>query len=122
VQDEGLRSLDGDRPELWLSQTRVGHRLVVAAAGEIDIASADELREVLAGAVISGAAEIWLDLSNVSFMDSTGVRAIVDARGSLNGRRFALICPDGPVRRVIEIAGVDRAIAIHASRAEAHVA
>ena len=99
-----------------------GHRLVVAAAGEIDIASADELREVLAGAVSSGAAEIWLDLSDVEFMDSTGVTAIVDARCNLDGRRFALICPDGPVRRVIEIAGIDRAIAIHASRAEAHAA
>jgi anti-anti-sigma factor len=121
VQD-GPWSLNGDRPELSLSLTRVGHRLVVAAAGEIDIASAGELREALAGAVSSGAAEIWLDLSDVEFMDSTGVTAIVDARGNLDGRRFALICPDGPVRRVIEIAGIDHAIAIHASRAEAHAA
>jgi anti-sigma B factor antagonist len=109
-------------PVLSVSEARVGHRLVVAAAGEIDIASADELREALADAASSGAAEIWLDLSAIEFMDSTGITTIVDARSLLAPRRFAVICPDGPVRRVIEISGIDRAIAIHASRADAHAA
>jgi len=119
---DGPSSIDGGPPELSLSQARVGHRLVLAAEGEIDIASADRLRAALADAAGSGCAEIWLDLSDVGFMDSTGITAIVDARRRMDGRRFALICPDGPVRRVIEIAGIDRAIAIHASRADAHSA
>ncbi len=122
MQDEGFPSIDGGPPELSLSQARVGHRLVLAAEGEIDIASADELREALAAAASSGAAEIWLDLSAVEFMDSTGITAIVDARSLFDGRRFAVICPNGAVRRVIEISGIDRAIAIHASRADAHAA
>jgi anti-sigma B factor antagonist len=109
-----------DQPDLTLFESRVGHRVVLAAAGEIDIASAPDLRAALAAAVESGAAEVWLDLSDVEFMDSTGITAIIDARTELAGRRFALICPEGPVRRVLEIAGVERAIAVHQSRADAH--
>jgi anti-sigma B factor antagonist len=118
----GPFGMDEAPPELELTQARVGHRLVLAAAGEIDLASAPLLRAALADAVASGCAEIWLDLSTVGFMDSTGITAIVDARSTLDGRHFALICPDGPVRRVLEIAGVDRAIPVHASRAHAHAA
>ena len=117
-----MAATEGEPPELRMSHARVGHRLVVAAAGEIDMASAAQLREALAEAAASGCVEIWLDLSDVEFMDSTGIAAIVDARGTLDGRRFALICPDGPVRRVLEIAGIEHAIAIHATRADAHAA
>jgi anti-sigma B factor antagonist len=113
---------DGGSPELFVSEARVGHRLVLAAEGEIDLASVPQLRAALAYAAESGCAEVWLDLSEVGFMDSTGITAIVDARSVFDGRRFALICPDGPVRRVLEIAGIERAIAVHASRADAHAA
>lgn len=122
MEDVGLPSMDGGPPQLTVSESRIGHRLVLAVGGEVDIASADELRSALAVAAQSGAAEVWLDLTGVEFMDSTGVSAIVDARRWLDTRRFAVICPNGPVRRVIEIAGVDRAIAIHNSRFEAHAA
>ncbi len=117
-----LPSSDGQPPELTLSTSRIGHRLVVAAAGEVDIASAGELRAALHFAAESGAAEIWLDLSGLEFMDSTGITSIVDARRQLDGRPFALICPAGPVRRVLDISGIERAIPIHASRADAHMA
>jgi anti-sigma B factor antagonist len=122
MEEARLPSMDGDSPELTLHESRIGHRLVVAAEGEVDIASAGELRDALAAAAESGAAEVWLDLTDVEFMDSTGITAIVDARQWLDARRFAVICPDGPVRRVIEISGVDRAIAIHATRSDAHSA
>ena len=95
---------------------------MVAAAGEVDVASAGELRAALAAAVESGAAEVWVDLSGLEFMDSTGITSIVDARRQLDGRRFAVICPDGPVRRVLEISGIERAIPIHPSRADAQSA
>jgi anti-sigma B factor antagonist len=121
---DGLPQIEGELPPPWFEvvESRVGHRLVLAATGEVDIASADTLREALDDATASGAAEIWLDLTNVEFMDSTGITAIVDALGRLGRRRFAVICPQGPVRRVFEIAGVDRVIAIHPNRFAAHSA
>lgn len=122
MEDAGLAAPDEPTPAFAVSELRIGHRLVLAASGEIDVVTTDELRSVLASAAVSGAAEVWLDLTGVEFMDSTGITAIVDARSVLSARRFALICPQGPVRRVLEIAGVGRAIAIHDTRADAHAA
>jgi anti-sigma B factor antagonist len=122
MEETSLPRTESDAPQLTLSQSRIGHRLVLAVEGEVDVASAAELRAALAAAAESGAAEVWLDISGVEFMDSTGITTLVDARGWLLERRFAVICPPGPVRRVIEIAGVDRALAIHATRADAHAA
>src|SRR4051794_29642550 len=121
---EGARlpSMGGGAPELTLHEPRVGHPGVLAAEAEGAIPSAAGLRDARGAAAEPGAAEVWLDLTEVEFMDSTGITAIVDARRWLEARRFAVICPDGPVRRVIEISGVDRAIAIHATRSEAHSA
>jgi anti-sigma B factor antagonist len=115
-------SVDGGPPELALTESRIGHRLVLAAEGEVDLASADQLRAALDAAAQSGCAEIWLDLSELEFMDSTGITAIVKARESFDGRRFALICPPGPILRVLEIAGIERAIPIYETRSDAHSA
>jgi len=112
----------GRPPELALTESRIGHRLVLAAEGEVDLASADRLRAALDAAVQSGCSELWLDLSGLEFMDSTGITAIISARTSLDGRRFALICPPGPIRRVLEIAGIEHAIPIYATRSDAHTA
>lgn len=122
MEQTGPFSVDGGPPQLELSEARIGHRLVLAASGEIDLTSAADLRAALTEAAASGCAEIWLDLSDVEFMDSTGITAIIDTRSRLDGRRFALICPGGPVRRVLDIAGVERAIPIHDSRSAAHSA
>lgn len=110
----------GAPPLLDLLESRVGRRVVLAAQGEIDIASVDGLRNALEGAATSGAAEVWLDLTRVGFMDSTGVTALVEAYRRLSSGGFAVICPDGPVRRVMAVAGVDRVIPIHPSRSAAH--
>lgn len=119
------RSLPGSNgagapPVLGLFESRVGRRVVLAAKGEIDIASVDGLRNALEGAVKSGAAEIWLDLTHVEFMDSTGLTALVAAHRRVSSGGFVVICPDGPVRRLMAIAGLDRVIPIHPSRAAAH--
>jgi anti-anti-sigma factor len=51
-------------------------------------------------------------------MDSTGLTTIVQARH--NGvPQLALICPPGPVRRVLDIAGFDRVVPIHDNRSAA---
>jgi anti-anti-sigma factor len=110
----------GAPPLLGLLESRVGRRVVLAAKGEIDIASVDGLRNALAGAANSGAAEVWLDLTHVEFMDSTGLTALVEAHRRLSSGGFVVICPEGPVRRVMTVAGVDRVIPVHPSRSAAH--
>jgi anti-sigma B factor antagonist len=121
MEERSLPNLDGAGapPSLRLLESRAGDRLVLSAQGEIDIVSVPALRAALKGAAGSGAAEVWLDLSRVEFMDSTGMTALVEAHEWLHDSRFAVICPDGPVRRVMAVSGVDRILTIHASRSPA---
>ena len=104
--------------DLEVDERRVGHRLVLALSGEIDIATVGKMREALARGAAAGVGEIWVDLTDVGFMDSTGLTALVHARRD-GVPRLSLICPAGPVRRVIEIAGIDQVVPVHANRSAA---
>jgi anti-sigma B factor antagonist len=124
ISQPGEVRIDPSPQALEVVQIRVGHRIVLAVSGELDIATAPTLQVSLDEAVESRPAEIWIDLSNVSFMDSTGLRALLNARRRLhvNLTSLAIICPEGPVRRVFTIAGLDHEFSIHADRASAHAA
>ena len=99
-------------PPFAVEERRAGARLVLVAKGEIDMATAPVLRAALARAGASGADEVWLDLSAVEFMGSNGIHALCESR-----QRLAVICPDGPVRRVLKVAAIDREITIHGAEA-----
>jgi anti-sigma B factor antagonist len=79
---------------------------VIAAAGELDMATATALPE--AARRMNGAkpgAPVLVDLSEVEFMDSSGLRGLLDARAVVGaaGHPFALLRPSPPVRRVLEL-------------------
>jgi anti-sigma B factor antagonist len=95
-----------------------GERAVLTARGEIDLATVDGLKEAFEAAVRSGAEEAWLDLTDVGFMDSTGLSALVSGYRVFSGR-LLVICPDGAPRRAIDIAGLDELIRVCGSLAEA---
>jgi anti-anti-sigma factor len=89
-------------------------RTVVVARGELDLATAPELEDVLLPPLRDGA-DIVLDLRPLEFMDSTGVRVIVAAHHAAeeHGGTFALaVVPDGPIGRVLEISGLDAVLRI----------
>jgi anti-sigma B factor antagonist len=94
--------------------------------GELDQASAPELREPLVEAIDSGATRVLIDLSDCGFIDSTGLSVLVRAQQQLlaegNGRRLVICCPDEDVRRLLEITGLDRAMGLHDSRDDALLA
>jgi anti-anti-sigma factor len=81
----------------------VGLRL----AGELDLFSSSEL--ALALADIDGNDPIHLDLSELTFIDSSGIGAILAFVRSRNGSGpVVLMNPSQPVRRAIEVVGLDR--------------
>lgn len=87
--------------------------LIVAPAGELDIATSDALDQALAEN-----RDTILDLSDISFMDSTGIRTMVGVHNRLNeaGKRLRLVVPPGPVARIIEITGLTGALDLADSR------
>lgn len=81
-------------------------RTRISVHGELDIATADELERELRAAVSCG--DAVLDLRAVSFMDSSGLRALLVASREAReaGRRLLVLPGSGQVLRVIEMAHV----------------
>jgi anti-sigma B factor antagonist len=95
------------------------HHVVISVRGEVDLATVDRVRELLEEATCADAAEVWVDLTDAGFMDSTGLSALVEAHQRLQ-RRLVVICPaDGEPRRAIEIAGLHRIIRVYRDADEA---
>ena len=75
--------------------------------GELDIATAPELVDLLARLRHHGHA-VTVDLAEVTFMDSTGLTTLMDAhlQAQRNGWTFTVQRPSAAVKRVFELAGV----------------
>lgn len=96
-----------------------GDRTVVSATGEIDLSTAPML-EARLDELAEGDAMV-LDLTGVTFIDSTGLRVILgaDTKAGENGRGLAIVATDGPVMRLFELTGVDVRLALFDSVAAA---
>jgi anti-sigma B factor antagonist len=93
----------------------------VAIRGEVDVAAVPALEQALESAIETTAGGLALDLSGVEFLDSSGLLAVLNARGLLarEGRALAVVCPPGPVRQLLELAGVAELLVICDSREDA---
>jgi anti-sigma B factor antagonist len=100
----------------------VGRRTVLAVDGEIDLASVPVLASAIDAALAGGAAELWIDLTDTQFMDSSGVHLLVTTRSRVRdlNRHLAIVCPPGPVRRLFEVTGVLDHLPVYEDRAAAH--
>jgi anti-anti-sigma factor len=80
---------------------------VIALAGELDLDGAQRVSQELQRAATADVRRIVLDLSNLQFIDSSGVRLIVEAnaRSRTDGAKLALIRGPRPVQRVFELTG-----------------
>ena len=86
---------------------------MVVVAGEIDIATVGDVEQELRQAEGSDADQIVLDLSGVTFVDSSAIRLLLaaDIRSRADGARLSLRRPPARVMRVLRIAGVDDVLA-----------
>ena len=85
---------------------------IISPAGEIDLATVAELEEALTPSVTAADTNIAVDLTRVTFMDSTGLRALLSAHQILtpSGHRLVLIVAGGPVDRLLDISGVTQTL------------
>ncbi len=97
-------------------------RCVVTLAGELDAHDAPRLRELFAAAVDdAGGGRLLLDLTQVSFLDSTVLGCIV---GLLRRAREAdgdldVVLPRGNAERIFQITGLDTILTTYPTRAAA---
>jgi len=94
---------------------------VLAVSGELDLASAPDVRTALALAASGPGAHLILDLSEVTFIDSTALGTLLRADDQLAGEgvRMVLVCPPGPVQRLLATTRLDGRLAIEPDRASA---
>jgi anti-sigma B factor antagonist len=94
--------------------------------GELDLSTATQLSGPLDEAVESPAAAVLIDLTDCTFIDSTGIALIVrawqrvDAAAGNGGEGgLVLCCQNEQVRRVLEVTGLEHSLRVLATRDEA---
>jgi anti-sigma B factor antagonist len=89
-------------------------RLVATLSGEIDLDRAPDVRDFLLDCVGRGR-DVVVDLSQVSYIDSSGIASLVEAlqAASKGGTRLSLAAVSPQALRVFELARLDRVFTIH---------
>jgi anti-sigma B factor antagonist len=111
-----------DRPQFRVGYERLADEVgVVTLEGEIDIYSSPQFKEVLLKGIEEGANHVIIDLTDVTFIDSTALGVLVSGAKRVRPRNGSLdiICVDENIIRILEITGLDRIFGIYQSRAEA---
>jgi anti-anti-sigma factor len=98
-----------DVGELRVRSERDGDAHTIALAGELDLANAGDVQAELERVEATDVRSIVIDLSGLTFMDSTGVRLLVSAQARSRADTGRLTLRRGPpaVQRVLELSGVD---------------
>jgi anti-sigma B factor antagonist len=91
-----------------------GPQAELKLVGELDMGTAGRLREALERALDEGATTVVVDLSALTFMDSTGLQELAMARRrhQARGGDVVLQAPTARIRRVLHIVGFDQLFTI----------
>jgi anti-anti-sigma factor len=114
MSGDGGTVLEGEEVEFGVEPAQHEGALVLAVTGELDVATAPQLRAALHEA--ARAPVVVVDLTGCSFLDSTGCRTIVvSARQLPHPTRVALVCPEGnrDVYRVLDFVQMSTALKIY---------
>jgi len=104
--------------EHWLSVEQVAQGvLLFELAGESDL-TGDRLRRELEDALGTGVDAIVVDCSGLAFLETWTIDALLSAKSAL-GERLAVVAPQGDVRRVLELIGLESVIRVYETRAAA---
>ena len=102
---------------MQIATTPGSDRYLITVSGEVDLATSPELDVAIIAAIDSGTPSVVIDLTDVSFMDSSGlgviVRALKRCREAEND--LDLVITNKRVLKVFGITGLDQVIPIHAS-------
>lgn len=96
----------------------------VSITGELDQATAEEVRTLLQRTIRDGTSAVMIDMSDCGFIDSTGLGVIVEAWKELQSRNgdnaaLSICCPEPEVRRLLEVTGLDQTIDTRDTRDDA---
>ena len=101
-----------------ISTERNGTTLVAMPEGRIDGRNATDFQDSLIGAIQDSDERVVIDLADLIYISSAGLRAVLLIAKSLDQRKakFCLCALSAPIREVFEISGFDQIIKIHDTR------
>ena len=99
----------------------MGDEVKIVLVGEVDLANAGPLEEALAQVIDTKPVSVIIDLAQLSFLDSSGIRCLVNAaRGaSAVGGHLVVRYPTPTILRALQICGVDELLLYDGSRENA---
>jgi anti-anti-sigma factor len=92
--------------------------VVATLSGEIDLSNAADITRAVVGGVPNEAVGLVMDLSDVAYLDSAGVRMLAELERRLGWRSqaFRVVAPEGSrTRKVLSIAGLDGLLVLETS-------
>lgn len=95
------------RSDFHVDSRRVGDAFLVAPRGDVDLSTADAVQSALLARRVSDSTLV-LDLRGVEFLDTTGLRLVVEQteRARADGYRFAVVRGPARVQRIFDVAGL----------------
>lgn len=108
----------GVRDQLQIGVRREADRVILVLDGELDMATVELLQQAMEGA--EGAQMVVLDLEQLQFIDSTGLRSVLSAleRCRDRGQEFAITQGSQQVQRLLGVTGVAKHLRIIATADE----
>jgi anti-sigma B factor antagonist len=106
--------------EFRIEERLDGAMPVISVIGEIDVATAPQLRESLHGVIAAGRSTVALDLLAVTFIDSTALGVLVGGlkRCRELGGELHVVVADARIRKIFEITGLDKVFPLARSLTE----
>ena len=105
-----------------IDQIRIGRDdrpdwTVLTVTGQVDVATAPELRQALTEAQYGPRSRVALDLDGVEFLDSFGLGVIVGAlkRARLHAGEVAIVCSRSRLLHLFEVTRLDRIVPVVAT-------
>jgi len=92
-----------------------GNTLIASLAGELDHHTCEQIRQKIDARLLgSSSKNLILDMSKIIFMDSSGIGVIMGRYKVLQniGGKAALVCPQGAIRRILEMSGVSKYVPV----------
>jgi anti-sigma B factor antagonist len=95
---------------------------LVAVYGDVDLKTAQSFRHALDDAAQDAKPRLIVDMSEVPFMDSSGLGALIGAQKAIRAHtQLVVVCPEN-LRRIFEVTRLDSVVTVVGSLAEALVA
>ena len=112
-----MSDLDAQSIAFEIKEHRGAAQTTLELTGELDLAAVDSVRACLASLEHDAAARILVDIGGLTFMDSSGLALLVEARqaAATAGREFLVTQPHGQVRTLFRLTGMLDGFVLHAA-------